>query len=118
VTDDGDDVRVLDREVATPVLISKPRSTEWGDVRPELIDCTRLATKALWSKQLTHGQTSGCSLAHAESARTRLLEKTSTRPGARRKVFLDEVDDCIAISIRKRCVREQLTYRRRLFRSS
>jgi hypothetical protein len=42
VTDDGDDVGVLNGEVTSPVLISKPRTSEGGDVGPKLVDCIRL----------------------------------------------------------------------------
>jgi hypothetical protein len=42
VTDDGDDVGVLNGEVTSPVLISKPRTSKGGDVGPELVDCIRL----------------------------------------------------------------------------
>ena len=38
MADNGDDVGVLDREVATKVLVCKPGASEWGDVRPELVD--------------------------------------------------------------------------------
>jgi hypothetical protein len=45
VTDDSDNVGVLDGEVTSPVFISKPRASERGDVGPELVDCTQLDKK-------------------------------------------------------------------------
>lgn len=43
MSDDGDQVGPLNSGVTTQVLISNPRSTERGDVGPELVDCTVLA---------------------------------------------------------------------------
>lgn len=76
VTDESHQVRVLDRVVASPVLISKPGTTEGSDVGPELIE---------------HGQTGRRALTHVQSTGTRALEETSTSGRARRKRLLDEV---------------------------
>lgn len=43
VTNNGNNVSVLDGEVAAEVFISQPRSSEWCNVRPKGIDCMRLA---------------------------------------------------------------------------
>ena len=79
VADDGEDIGVLDREIAAPVLVSQPGSSKRCDVGPELVE---------------HGETSGGSLAHVQGARTdTFLEKTCTSLGALWKGLLDEVDE-------------------------
>jgi hypothetical protein len=39
MADKGDEVSILDREVAAQVLISQPGSSEGCDVTPELVNC-------------------------------------------------------------------------------
>ena len=76
VPDNSNDVGVLDRVVAAPVLVSEPGATERCDVGPELIE---------------HCQAGRCTLAHVESTRTRLLEETSPGFGAGRERLLNKV---------------------------
>jgi hypothetical protein len=76
VTDDSDVVRILDGVVTTPVLVSKPSTTERSDVRPELVE---------------HGQSRRSTLSHVQGTRARLLEKAGTSLGTGRKWFLNEV---------------------------
>lgn len=42
MTDDGNDIGILDGEVTAPVLISQPGTTKGSDVRPELVNCALL----------------------------------------------------------------------------
>lgn len=108
VTDDGDDVGILDGEVTAPVLISKPRATERSDVRPELVDCALLDGGVVSVREShTHGQAGGSSLAHTKRTRTRLFEEPCTSLGTGRKVLLDEVDDCILLGAALRGDRSQ-----------
>jgi hypothetical protein len=46
VADNGEDVRILDGEVTSPVLIGEVGTKERGEVRPELVDCGAVRTKA------------------------------------------------------------------------
>jgi hypothetical protein len=76
VADDGDDVRVLDGVVTTPVLVSKPCTAKGCDVRPELVE---------------HRQARGSTLTHVQGTGARLLKKAGTGLGTRGKRLLDEV---------------------------
>lgn len=76
MANESNEVGVLDCVVTTPVLISKPGAAERRNVRPELVE---------------HCQAGRCALAHVESTRSGLLEKSSAGLGAGRERLLDEV---------------------------
>jgi hypothetical protein len=78
VPDKGDDVGVLDGEIASPVLVGEVGTEERCEVRPELVE----------GSQPGRG-----TLTQAESAGAGRLEKAGAGGGSRRQAFLDEVDD-------------------------
>lgn len=96
------DVGVLDREISAPVLISEIGTSEGRNVAPELVDCVevsgirgRLCVGAIH----TSCQSSRGTLSHTQRSRTRFDQEASTSGRAFRQVLLDEIDDCIQVSM-------------------